>query len=85
MSSTDVQMKVGQAVAFTPMEQAARKMRMIWIGRVLFLIVFLLIWQLASPHLDKTVFSSPKDIASNLIDSVATGSLWPNLWTTLEE
>ncbi|MCL6636697.1 MAG: ABC transporter permease [Alicyclobacillus sp.] len=85
MSSTELQLAASQRTSLSPMEQASRKMRMIWIGRVLFLIVFLLIWQVASPYLDKTVFSSPADIARNLVESVLTGSLWPNLWTTLEE
>jgi NitT/TauT family transport system permease protein len=62
-----------------------RKRRVIWAGRIGVFVVFLAVWQLASPHLDPTVFSSPLNILNTLVSWIQTGYLWPNAFVTLEE
>jgi NitT/TauT family transport system permease protein len=69
----------------TPRLAARRRQRTIWVGRAVFLLLFVLLWQLASPHLDPTVFASPAAILRSLAGQVAGGTLWPNLLVTLEE
>jgi NitT/TauT family transport system permease protein len=57
------------------------------LSQILIAVAFLSLWQLlvTTGKLDKFFFSRPSDIAGRMATWLKTGSIWPHLFTTLEE
>jgi NitT/TauT family transport system permease protein len=56
-------------------------------GQILIAVALLSTWQVlvTTGKLDKFFFSRPSDIAGRIVTWLKTGSIWPHLFTTLEE
>lgn len=58
----------------------------IWIGRLVFVVVLLVAWELCAGRLfDITFTSRPPDVVHRLIEWHRDGILWSNTWVTLQE
>jgi NitT/TauT family transport system permease protein len=62
-----------------------RRRAIVFTGRIVVSVGFILAWQLAGPHLDKLIFSSPLEILQRLGEWTLDGTLWRNLLVTAEE
>ena len=62
-----------------------RQRNIVFIGRVVVTLGFLVAWQVASPNLDQIIFSSPAAIGQRLWEWTLDGTLLSNLLTTCEE
>ena len=68
-----------------------RRTRLIWLGRILVPVVFIGGWQLATSAgwLDKFFFGQPTGVWDSLVslftEGTAFGSIWLNLWVTIQE
>ncbi|WP_427918983.1 ABC transporter permease [Streptomyces sp. cg40] len=58
----------------------------IWGGRLVFVVVLLVTWQLSAGRLfDETFTSRPLDVAHRLAEWQRDGLLWSNTWVTVQE
>ncbi|MFK4100463.1 ABC transporter permease [Streptomyces sp. NPDC019531] len=58
----------------------------IWVGRLLFVVVLLVSWELCAGRVfDETFTSRPLDVVHRLGDWQREGLLWSNTWVTLKE
>jgi NitT/TauT family transport system permease protein len=58
----------------------------VWGVRLVLLVAFLVLWQIASGRwIDPTFISRPSDIVERLGDWGRDGTLWSNTWITLQE
>lgn len=58
----------------------------IWGGRLVFVAVLLIAWQLSADRLfDVTFTSRPLDVMHRLVEWHQDGLLWSNTWVTLQE
>ncbi|WP_329319926.1 ABC transporter permease [Streptomyces sp. NBC_01262] len=58
----------------------------IWVGRLVFVAVLLITWQLCAGRLfDITFTSRPLDVVHRLVEWQREGLLWSNTWVTLQE
>jgi NitT/TauT family transport system permease protein len=58
----------------------------IWLGRLVFVVVLLVAWELSAGRLfDETFTSRPLDVAHRLADWQRDGLLWSNTWVTVQE
>ena len=62
-----------------------RRRRIVYSGRIVVSLGFLLVWQLMGAHLDRLVLSTPSDIGARLWEWTMDGTLWTNLLVTAEE
>ncbi|MGA3306393.1 MAG: hypothetical protein ABSC26_10360, partial [Stellaceae bacterium] len=64
---------------------ARRRRNIVLAGRIIVSVGFILAWEIAGPHLDKLIFSTPSDIAVRLWEWSSDGTLAQNLIVTAEE
>jgi len=58
----------------------------IWVGRLVFVAVLLITWQLCAGRLfDITFTSRPLDVVHRLVEWQREGLLWSNTWVTVQE
>lgn len=62
-----------------------RRDTIVLIGRIAISVGLILAWEIAGPHLDKIIFSTPSDIAWRLWQWTTDGTLLNNLAVTTEE
>lgn len=62
-----------------------RHRNIVFTGRIIVTLGFLVAWQVASPHLDQVIFSSPAHIGQRLWEWTLDGTLLNNLLVTCEE
>jgi len=64
---------------------ARRRRNIVLAGRIILSVGFIVGWQIAGPHLDKLIFSTPSDIGVRLWEWSSDGTLLRNLFVTAEE
>jgi NitT/TauT family transport system permease protein len=58
----------------------------VWLVRVLLVVAFLALWEIAADRwIDITFISKPSDIIERLGEWIGDGTLWSNSWITIQE
>lgn len=58
----------------------------VWLVRVLLVVAFLTLWEIAADRwIDITFISKPSDIVERLGEWIGDGTLWSNSWITIQE
>jgi NitT/TauT family transport system permease protein len=58
----------------------------VWLVRVLLVVAFLALWEIAADRwIDITFISKPSDIIGRLGEWIGDGTLWSNSWITIQE
>ncbi|HZO46072.1 MAG TPA: ABC transporter permease [Xanthobacteraceae bacterium] len=64
-----------------------RRMRRMFLNlgiRLVSVITFLLIWEVAGSHIDPILFTTPSAIAKAAVEMIASGELWAYFWPSLK-
>lgn len=64
---------------------ARRRRVIVYVGRLVLLAIVIVLWQVVAPHEDHLAFASPSASVSALGHWAGSGTLWSNLWVTVEE